>query len=99
KHLSDRQFSFNCAVNGVSHHSVIQVNLAVTASRLEGEAAAALAQAAHLQDLRRGKLIEISDEAMAWINAFHGGGRSPPEGRHDSFQLATQLAISTIGRD
>ena len=70
----------------------MQVDLAVAAAGLESETAAALAQAAHLQNLRGGKLIEVADQRMAGVDSFGGRAGLSFEGRHDAPQLAAQVA-------
>src|SRR5215212_10847511 len=70
KDLRNGGFAFERAVDGVTEGAVLQIDLTVPATRLEGEAAAPLAQAAHLQDLGGGKLIQVSDERVARIDSL-----------------------------
>ena len=68
ENLSDGGFAFERSKDRMPHRAMVQVNLAVSPARFEGKPAAALAQAAHLQNLGRGKLVEIADERMAGID-------------------------------
>src|SRR5450432_4565063 len=81
--FGDCGFAFQGAVSRVPDHSVVQVNFAVAASRLKSETAVPLPQAAHLQNLGGGELIEISDQRVTGIDAFARSARRPLEGRND----------------
>src|SRR5438045_9756246 len=70
ENFRDRRFAFERAVDRVPHRAVGKVNLAVAAPGFESETPAALAEAAHLQNLGGRKLIEIADERMAGIDPF-----------------------------
>src|SRR4051812_401908 len=81
ENLRDSRFPFERAVNCVSNRTVREVNLTVPSTRLESESSAPLPEAAHLQDLGGGKLVEIADQRMAGIDplcrgATTGNGRN-----------------------
>src|SRR6266513_2244777 len=77
ENLCHRRFSLQRTEHRMTHRAMLQVNFTVTAARLERKATAALAQTAHLQDFRGGKLIEIADKRMARIDSFGGRAGRP----------------------
>src|SRR5215471_6862096 len=68
--FSDRAFTLEAVVNRVPHHSMMEVNLARPTARLESESPATLTHAAHLENLRGRKLVEVADERMARVSSF-----------------------------
>src|SRR3982074_3149045 len=70
ENFRDSRLTFERPKDRVPNGAVRQVNLAVATTRLKGKAPAALAETAHLQNLGRGKLIQIADERMTRIDAF-----------------------------
>jgi hypothetical protein len=97
--LSDRRLPFDRTVNGVSHQPMVKVNFAVPASRFESEAPASLAQAAHLQNLRRGEFVEVANQGMARVNPLGGRAGGSFKGGYDCTQPASKPAIAAVGRD
>jgi hypothetical protein len=53
----------------VPDFSLVQVDLAIPAPGLKSETPAALAHARHLQNLGRGKLVQIANQGMTWVNS------------------------------
>jgi hypothetical protein len=79
------------------NRAVSQVNLAVAPARFEGKAAATLPQAAHLENLGGGKLVEIADERVTGVDAF-GGYSALSERPHKRVQLSAQASLAAAGR-
>ncbi|MEY2504089.1 MAG: hypothetical protein QOG27_369 [Verrucomicrobiota bacterium] len=95
ENLSDRRFPFERPEHRVPDRPVREVNLAVAAAGLESKPATALAQAAHLQNFGRRKLVEITDERVARIDAFRR--RSALRERTDEgVQLPAQASVAAI---
>jgi hypothetical protein len=84
---------------GVSYRPLLQINFAVPATGLKCKASAALTQAAHLQDFRSGKLIEIADERVAGIDSFGRLRGRTFEGTDKASNLAIEPSLASGGKD
>jgi hypothetical protein len=78
---------------------MMEINLARSAARFEGQSTTALAHAAHLQYLSGGKLVQIADERVTRVGSFGGIGFWAFKSRNDLAELAPEIAIAAIGRD
>src|ERR1700686_4757495 len=74
ENFCNRRLAFERPEDRVPDGAVREVNLAVAPARFKGKPPAPLPEAAHLQNLRGGKLIQIADERMARVDSF--GGRT-----------------------
>src|SRR5262249_3577826 len=80
----------------MAHRTLLEINLAAPPARFEREPSAALAQAAHLQNLRRRKLVEISNQRMTGIDSFRrSGARMRIERGNETAQRRPHLAIAS----
>jgi hypothetical protein len=82
ENLRHGRFAFERTINGVPDRAMSEVNLAVAAALFESDTAAALAEAAHLQNLGGGKLVQVPDQGMTGIDAFRGSS-TLGERRHE----------------
>src|SRR5690242_5403487 len=73
ENLGHRGFSFQGTKNRVADRTLLQIDFADSPARFESETSASLAQAAHLQNFGRGKLVQIADQRMARVDTFGGG--------------------------
>lgn len=64
------RLAFERAKNRMTNRAVLKIDFAVSPARFESETTTPLTQTAHLQDFRSGKLIQVSDQRMAWIDPF-----------------------------
>src|ERR1044072_163463 len=97
ENFSDRGSSFERAKHSISDGAAPPADPAVAAAGLKGESAAALPEAAHLQNLGSRKLIEIADERMAGIDSF---GRDSTLGQRTdkTVQMPAQAALAHVRR-
>src|SRR5207302_4980041 len=61
KNFRQSSFAFQRSVDGMPNLPLMNIDLAVTASRFKGKASAALNHAGHLQNIGRRKLVQISN--------------------------------------
>ena len=98
KNLGDRGFPFQGTEDRVPDRAMSEVNLAVAAARFESKPAAALTEAAHLQDLSCRELVEITDQGMTRINPFRRRA-ALGQGTNKILQLRAQIPWTGIARD
>jgi hypothetical protein len=84
---------------GMPYRSLLQINFAVPPTGLECKASAALTQAAHLQDFRSGKLIEIADERVAGVDSFGRLRGRAFEGTDKASNLALKPSLASGSKD
>src|SRR5262249_32197303 len=68
-------------------------------ARLESESPATLTHAAHLENLRGRKLVEVADERMARVSSFGDVDFGAFKSGNDLAKLAAETAIAAIRRD
>src|SRR4051794_34407745 len=98
ENLGHGRLALERTVDRMAHRAVGQVNFTVAAARLESESPAALTEAAHLQNLGGGKLVEVADEGMARIDSFRGRSSSGERG-DKILKLFPQISLARVARD
>src|SRR5689334_7952378 len=97
KYLRDCGFALKAIVNRVPHHSMMEVNLARPPAGFESEPTAALAHAAHLQNLCGRKLVQVANERVTRIDPFSRVALGALKGGNDLPELTTKSPIAALG--
>src|SRR3954469_13465588 len=90
ENLRDGRLSLEHAKDGMPHRAVLKVNFAVAAPGLEGETPAPLAEATHLQNFGRGKLIEIADQGVTRVDSLRCLSRMRLERANKASELMSE---------